>query len=152
MNTAVAMRTDFDATFPDFKSLAKGQDRVPGRPLGQLIVNGLRARGFQASDLEYEEPFFVTRCQSGEHIYPVFSYVLYPDKAGAPWMVCCEPQVGFWGKLFGKSEEKDIGSVVDAIHDTLKNDAHIRDIRWFKIAPYEPFSEKKYATSPRDES
>ena len=152
MNTTVAMRTDFDATFPDLRSLAKGQDAVPGRQLGELVVNGLRARGFETSDVQYEEPLFVTRCRSGEHVYPVFSYVLYPEKSGAPWVVSCERQIGFWGRLLGRSEEKDMGLVLDAIEDILRNDARITDMRWFGKAPCDPFSEKKYATSPRSES
>lgn len=51
MNFAVAMRADFDASFPDLRSLTKAQDRVPGRPLGDLVVSGLRKRGFHTSDL-----------------------------------------------------------------------------------------------------
>ena len=94
----------------------------------------------------------MTRCRSGEHIYPILSYVLYPEKTGAPWVISCGRQIGFWRRLFGKSEEKDIGLVLDAIHDTLKNDARIRDVRWFEDAPLAPFSERRYATSPRNES
>jgi hypothetical protein len=77
---------------------------------------------------------------------------MYPKKTGAPWVISCPRQIGFWRRLFGKSEEKDIGLVLDAIHDRLKNDARIRDVRWFEDAPLAPFSEKKYATSPRNES
>ena len=152
MNTTVAMRTAFAATFPDLRSLAKGQERVPGRQLGQLVAKGLRARGVEDSDVQYEEPLFVTRCRSGEHVYPIFSSVLYPEKSGAPWVVSCERQISFWGRLLGRSEEKDMGLVLDAIDDTLRNDARITDMRWFKDAPCDPFSEKKYATSPRSES
>ena len=153
MNTVVRVRCDFDPTFPDLKSLPKGQDRIPGRPLAELVVSGLRKRGFNASDVINEEPFFVTRCRSGEYEYQILSFLTYPDPAGPVWEVSCAPTIGFWGKLFGKSEDKELGPLLDAIHDTLKSDSHIKEMRWFPESSVssDPFAEKKYATSPRSE-
>ena len=87
MKTTVAMRASFDATFPELNSLAKGDDRVPGRPLAELDVNGLRKLGFQASDVEYQEPFFVTRCRSGDYEFQILSYLAYADRTGPAWAV-----------------------------------------------------------------
>lgn len=147
----VAIRGDFDATFPDLKSLPKGQDRIPGRPLAELVVSGLRKRGFNASDVKNGEPFFVTRCRSGNYEYQVLSYLAYADDTAPAWEVSCPPTISFWGKLFGKSEQKTLGSLLDAIHDTLKTDGRIKEMRWFTKPSYDPFSAKKYAISPRIE-
>lgn len=153
MNTVVAIRGDFDPTFPDLKSLPKGQDRLPGRALAELVVSGLRKRGFNASDVMNEEPFFVTRCRSGDYEYQILSCLAYADDTAPVWEVSCPPTIGFWGKLFGKSEEKELGPLLDAILDTLKSDGRIKEMRWFRepsISP-DPFAAKNYATSPRAE-
>ena len=115
MNLAAAMRGNFDATFPDLSSLPKDADRVPGRPLGKLVVEGLRARGFTTSDVQYEEPFFVTRCRSGERTYPILAYLAYSDDTGPAWVVCCHRTIGFWGRLLGKSEDRELSGVLEAI-------------------------------------
>lgn len=94
----------------------------------------------------------MTRCQSGEHVYPILSYLACSDDAGAAWVVSCQRRVGFLRKLFGESDERDIGPVLDAIDDVLKKDPRITDMRWFAETPFDPFSEKKYATSPRNQS
>ena len=85
MNTVVKIRCDFDPTFPDLKSLPKGRDRIPGRALAELVVSGLRKRGFNASDVINEEPFFVTRCHSGDYEYRILSCLTYPDPAAPVW-------------------------------------------------------------------
>jgi hypothetical protein len=152
MNTAAVMRATFDATFPELKSLPAGADRVPGRPLGELVMKGLRERGFSASDVQYEEPFFVTRCRSGEHTYHILSYLAYSDDTGSAWVVTCQRSVGFWGKLFGRSDDTDLAPVLEAIDDIIKRDNRLTDIRWFEETPLDPFSQQKHATSPQTRS
>jgi hypothetical protein len=148
MNRVVAIRASFDPKFPDLNSLPKGQDRLPGRELGDLVVRGLRKHGFQVSDLECEEPLFVTRCRSGDGEYKILCYVYTPDPVDPVWVVECPPTIGFLGKLMGKSDDRQIGPIVEAIHDTLRIDSHIRETRWFADLPFEPFSVARYDTSP----
>jgi hypothetical protein len=150
MNTVVAIKGTFDANFPELTWLPKKGDRVPGRELAELITEGLRQRGFDAEDVSYEEPFFTTRCQSGDYRYEVLSYIYVPAGADAVWAVDCAPTLGTWAKLTGKSEEAEHGAVLIAIHDTLKKDARVIDMRWFKDLPGEPFSVQKYGRSPTD--
>ena len=152
MNLAAAMRGNFDATFPDLRSLPKDADRVPGLTLGELVVNGLRACGFTTSDVQYEEPFFVTRCRSGERTYPILAYLAYSDDTGPAWVVSCQRTVGFLGRLLGKSEDRELTTVVEAIDDTLRKDGRITDVRWFADPPFDPFSQAKYDTSPKAKS
>ena len=152
MNLAAAMRGEFDATFPSLRSLPKNGDRVPGRPLGDLVADGLRARGFTTSDVQCEEPFFVTRCRSGERTYPVAAYLAYLDHTGPAWVVSCRRTIGFLGRLLGKSEDIELTRVLEAIDDALKKDGRITDIRWFPDVPYDPFSQTEYALSPKTES
>ncbi len=112
------------------------------------MVSGLRKRGFQVSDIECEEPFFVTRCRSGEDQYEVLSYIYTPDKKDPVWVVECLPTIGFLGKLFGKSEDTQIAPVLNAVDETLRNYPHVREMRWFADLPSEPFSVDSYETSP----
>lgn len=149
MNTVVALKGTFNATFPRLSWLPKGGDRVAGRELGELITSGLRERGFNAEDVSYQEPFFVTRCWSGDYQYKILSYLYYPDEVEPIWAVECVPKLGFLAKLLGKSEEVELAALLGAIHDTLLVDARVRDQRWFKKAlPASPFSVSEYALSP----
>lgn len=150
MNLAATMRGEFDETFPDLSSLPKGADRVPGRRLGELVVEGLRQRGFTTSDVQYKEPFFVTRCRSGKRTYPIVAYLAYSDDMGPVWAVYCQRTIGFWDRLVGRYEEKELSRVLEAIHDVLLQNSRITDIRWFPEPPFDPFSEKKYGISPID--
>jgi hypothetical protein len=149
INTVAAIRANFDTKFPDLTGLPKGKDRLPGREFGDFVVEGLRKRGFQASDNQCEEPFFVTWCRSGDWEYKVFCYLYTPDEASPVWVVECPATIGFWGKLTGKSEERELSAVLAAIDDTLKSDARVKETRWFADLPAEPFSAKKYAISPQ---
>lgn len=150
MNTVVAIKGTFDARFPEFTWLPKKGDRVPGRELGELITAGLRQRGFAAEDVSYEEPFFTTRCQSGNYRYEVQSFIYVPGETDAVWAVDCPPTLGAWARFSGKSEDAELSAVLIAIHETLKNDARVIDMRWFKELPAEPFSVLQYGRSPTD--
>ena len=122
---------------------------MPGRQLGELVSSGLRKRGFEAEDVSYEEPFFVTLCRSGEIEYEVLSYIYWPDKRDRIWAVDCSPRLGFIPKLFGRSEESKLGAILGAIHDILKSEPRVRKMRWFKDLPAEPFAVRRYALSPK---
>jgi hypothetical protein len=150
MNTVVAIKGTFDARFPEVTWLPKQGERMPGRELAELITDGLRQRGFDAKDVLYEEPFFTTRCQSGKYRYEVLSYIYVPEEADAVWAVDCAPTLGTWAKLTGKSEDAELGALLIAIYDTLKNDSRVIDMRWFEELPAKPFSVQKYGRSPTD--
>jgi predicted RNase H-like HicB family nuclease len=143
----VSFKGTFDASFPDLRTIKEGDDRIPGRDLGELIVGGLLRRGLQASGPVNEEPFFVVPCPSDQYNYRILCYVLEPGPDPV-WVVECPRLLGFMAKWRGESEENELGAVVTAIDETLKSDSRVREMRWFKELPISPFEESKYDTSP----
>ena len=141
---AAALKGCFDASFPD---LCEDEDRIPGRALGELVVQGLQRHGLQASGPLNEEPFFVVTCWSGTIEYRILCYIFEPGKDPV-WVVECPRTLGLTAKWRGKSEEQELGTVVTAIHETLKNDSRVSEVRWFPKLPAIPFEESTYDTSP----
>ena len=150
MNTVVAIKGTFDPTFPPSTWLPMKRERVPGRELAELIQSGLSQRGFNAEEVSYEEPFYVTRCRSGNYRYEILSYIYDPDEAGAVWVVECAPQLGLWAKLMGKTEAQELGAVLKAINETLRGDSRVKEGRWFTKLPASPFAAEKYGRSPTE--
>jgi hypothetical protein len=146
-HTAVAIKGNFDASFPDLRNVKKGEDRIPGRCFGELVVQGLVRHGLQATGPLNEEPFFAVPCRSGDYEYRVLCYLLEPGQDPV-WVIECPRNFGFIAKWRGKSEEAELGAVVMAIHETLKNDSHVREIRWFQKLPDTPFEESRYGITP----
>lgn len=141
---AAALKGSFDASFAD---LGDDGDRIPGRALAELVAQGLQGHGLQASGPFNEEPFFVITCWSGAIEYRILCYVLEPGEEPV-WVVECARTLGLIAKWRGKSEEQELGTVVTAIHETLKNDSRVSEIRWFPELPAIPFEESTYDTSP----
>ena len=146
-HTAVAFKGTFDSKFPDLRDVKKGGDRIPGRSLGELISQGLQRHALKASGPVNEEPFFVVPCQSGSIEYRVLCYILEPGDDPV-WVVECPRTLGRIARWRGKTEEQELGAVVTAIHETLKNDSRVGEIRWFPELPGIPFEETRYDTSP----
>ena len=152
MNTVVAIKGTLDVTFPQSTWFPTKGERVPGGELAELIQKGLSQHGFDAEEVSYEEPFFVTRplCHSGNYRYEILSYIYYPDETDAVWAVECAPRLGFWARLLGKSEDSELGAVLKAIDETLRNDSRVREKRWFKDLPGSPFAAQRYGRSPTE--
>ena len=146
-HTAAALKGSFDASFPDLRDVKKGEDRMPGRALGELVAQGLQRHGLQASGPFDEEPFFVVPCEVEGIKYRILCYILEPGK-NPVWAVECPRTLGLIAKWRGKSEERELGLVVTAIHEALTHDSRVTEIRWFKDLPLTPFEESKYDTSP----
>jgi hypothetical protein len=85
-------------------------------------------------------------------MYPILAYLGYSDETGPAWVVSCQRTVGFWGRLLGKSEDAELGAVLEAIDAILREDDRITEIRWFADAPLDPFSKTEHGTSPKTES
>jgi hypothetical protein len=141
---AAALKGSFDSSFSD---LGEDGDRFPGRALGELVAQGLQGHGLQASGPFNEEPFFVVTCWSGAIECRILCYLLEPGKDPV-WVVECARTLGLIAKWRGKSEEQELGTVVTAIHETLKNDSRVSEIRWFSELPALPFERSTYHTSP----
>ncbi len=146
-HTAVVLKGAFDASFPDLKDVKKGEDRIPGRSLAELVAQGLRKHDLPADDPLNEEPFFVVHCRSGKIEYKILCYLLESQEVPA-WVVECPRTMGLIAKWRGKSEEKELSAVVMAIHETLRNDSRVYEMRWFDELPAFPFEADRYETSP----
>lgn len=142
VNSAVAFKGTFDSSFP-----TTGDDRMPGRSLGELIVQGLNHHGLEASGPLNEEPFFVAPCRSGAIEYRVLCYILEPGDDPV-WVVECPRTLGRIANWRGKTEQQELGAVVTAIHETLRNDSRVREMRWFPELPASPFDEIQYDSAP----
>lgn len=138
----VAFHADFDASFPDLAGLPDDADRIPGRELGEIIVDGLRSRGLAASDLEDDEPFFSTECRIADKEYSVLCYLYDPEPAQPVWVVDIQRPTGLLARLFGKSKPEDIKPIVDAIDATLSECPRVHGkLRWFSgDLPLDPMS------------
>jgi hypothetical protein len=147
-DTVVALKAAFDPTFPDLRDVGKDEDRIPGRDLGELVAEGLKRHGLEAQGPSNEEPFFVVRCKSGRFDYGILCYIYEPAEDPV-WVVECPRKLGFLAKLRGQSEESELGAVVSAMHDILRDDPRVKEMRWFRELPPVPWGEEtKYDTSP----
>ena len=148
VNTTVDFKADFDADFPDLRKIGKDDDRVPGRPVAEMIQSGLRAHGFEISEIENNEPFFSINCRSGDYSYQIDISLAGGDRV---WEVHCDRAVGFFESLRGRRDEKELGEILDAIHAVLKNNKRVHEVRWFDEPQVDAFAQRRYATSPHDD-
>jgi hypothetical protein len=139
LNT-IAITGDFDFMFPDLKGLPDDADRVPGRDLAVLILNGLRKYGFDTTDIIYDEPFFMIICISCDLKYQVLCFIYDPNPLAPVWIVQVPKKLGFWDRLMGKSEDSQLKPVLDAIEYTLGSDKRVKEMRWFNKLPAKPFN------------
>jgi hypothetical protein len=146
MNTVVAIRGDFDATFPDLKGLPDDADRVPGRALANVVANCLRQGGLAVAGPEYEEPFFAVRCGSGREQIEVLCYI-YEPKAGV-WVVEAGWRQGFLDRLRGRGKPQCLNTVLASLHEGLMGEPRVREIRWFAKLPVDPFGEVDFRLGP----
>jgi hypothetical protein len=146
MNTVVAIRGDFDATFPDLKGLPHDADRVPGRDLANVVANCLRRGGLAIVGPEYEEPFFAVRCGSGREQIEVLCYI-YEPKAGV-WVVEAGWREGFLDRLRGRGKPQGLNTVLTSLHEGLLGEPRVREMRWFGRLPADPFGEVEFGLGP----
>jgi hypothetical protein len=142
----VALRGDFDATFPDLREVLPDQDRVPGRDLAECVVAGLRRRRIETAGPFYEEPFFELRCQVAGRRIDVLCYILEPT--ARTWVVEVVRKTGFLARLRGSAAEAEVTAVVEAVHETLLRDSRVREARWFSELPASPFGNVSFSVSP----
>jgi hypothetical protein len=142
----VALRGDFDSTFPDLREALPDQDRVPGRDLAECVLAGLRGRRIETSGPFYEEPFFELRCQVAGRRIEVLCYIYEP--AAGTWVVEVVRKTGFLAWLRGGNDDEEVNTVVGAVHDALLRDGRVREARWFSRLPAGPFGNVSFSASP----
>lgn len=149
MNRTVAFKADFDPRFPDLSEIGKDEDRIPGRPVAEMLMQGLRARAIKASDVTNEEPFFQVICEMGPHKYSVLTYYAGGEDDDPVWGVECGRIMGFWEIFPKKTGESELANLLDAIQDILTGDSRVKEVRWFAESQIDPWSRKKFSSSPK---
>jgi len=142
----VALRADFDPTFPDLREALPDQDRVPGRDLAECVLAGLRRRQIETAGPFYDEPFFELRCQVAGRRTEVLCYIYEP--AAATWVVEVVRETGFLARLRGGDDDAEVRTVVGAVHEALLHDGSVREARWFSRLPAVPFGNVSFSVSP----
>ena len=148
LNRIVAIRGDFDARFPESQTWSAGGDRVPGRDLAELVLEGLRRRGLEAEGPIDEEPFVAVRCRVGERQFVILCYIYEPRGKDSVWVVECPTTLGLLARLRGGSEEPELRTVLGAVQESLLHDARVREMRWFSRLPASPFSADIFSVVP----
>jgi hypothetical protein len=146
MNTVVAIRGDFDATFPDLKGLPDEADRVPGRDLADVVASCLRRDGLAIVGPEYEEPFFAVRCGSGREEIEVLCYIHEP-KAGV-WVVEAGWRPGLLDRLRGRGKPQGLNALLVSLYEGLLREPRVHEMRWFATLPADPFGEVEFGVGP----
>ena len=140
----VAFRAlDYDATLGDGPEL-------PGRQLAEDIAASLRELGRSPLGVFNEEPFWAIRFASGSRTLDVLVGLYLPDEERdkAIWWVSVPSSLGFFDRLFRKAEGPSTILLLEAINAALQSDDRIRDVRWFKELPAEPYESSKYSNLP----
>ena len=47
------------------------------------------------------------------------------------WEVSYLPILGFFARLFSKIDENELSALSFAIHETMRNNPHVKDMRWY---------------------
>jgi hypothetical protein len=127
---------------------------LPGEQLARDLYSALEQIGYSSLELVNEAPFWVIRVATDSKPIDVLVSLFLPadDRTEAVWSVTIPRRTGFIGRLFGKPEEPEIISLLDAFHNILQKHANIDDPRWFKELPAEPYRSSKCASHPLTEA
>ncbi len=93
------------------------------------LVAGLRTRGFAPSEPADRQFAHFFRCASGPREYEVMAAFDFVD--AHTWEVSCPRLLGSLSRLFGKTEDKELSSLLRAIHETIRSDSHVKEIQWY---------------------
>jgi hypothetical protein len=93
------------------------------------LAAGLRAKGFSPSEPKDEEFAHYFRCPCGGREYEIMTAFDFMD--GHTWEVSCPPRLGFFSRLLGRTEEKELSTLIMAIHDTIHANPHVKEMHWY---------------------
>jgi hypothetical protein len=93
------------------------------------LAAGLRARGFASSEPEDQEFAHFFRCRSGSREYEIMAAFDFVE--GDSWEVNCPPTLGFFPRLLGKTEEKELSSLIGAIHAVMQSNSRVKEMLWY---------------------
>lgn len=111
----------------DFKKEA--QKEIPGRDLADFVAEQLRRKNFAVHSVENDEIWFTVKVSSGSIEYPLM--ISHSYLSDDYWEISCPWTLGFFARLFGKSEEPELKNLVETLDEILKTDKIITDIKWY---------------------
>jgi hypothetical protein len=123
MHTRTYLR--FEADYPTPKAGQSGAG-----PVASTLIAGLRAKGFTPSEPEDQEYAHSFRCPSGRFNYEIMVAFDFVD-GGRTWEVSCPPSLGFFSRLFGQNEDKELSALIKAIHETMTSEGHAQRLQWY---------------------
>jgi hypothetical protein len=146
------MNVRYEAAFraPHCDPTASVGSWLPGRQLAEYLAGRLQATDLGSVEVVDEEPFWVVRVpgESGPIDVLVYIYLPSEDPEDAVWSVCVPCQLGFFDRLLGRQERPQIVALLEAIHRALQTEGGIRDVRWFKELPANPYRTSKFGNVP----
>jgi hypothetical protein len=123
MHMMVSTYLRFQADYPTPEPGASGAGEV-----ASFLVAELRAKGFNPSDPEDQEFAHMVRCKSGQYEYEIMIAFDFVD--GHTWEISCPQVLGFLSHLFGKTDEKELSTLIEAIHGTMQSNPHVKEMHW----------------------
>jgi hypothetical protein len=133
MQTRTYLR--FKADYPTPQPGQSGAGEVAA-----ALAAGLRAKGFSPSAPKDQEFAHFLRCASGPHEYEIMVAFDFVD--GHTWEVSCPPVLGFFSRLRGKTEEKELSPLIKAVHETMQSNSHVKEMEW-----YPSYGDKSHGSS-----
>jgi len=132
-----------------FKKEASDNNYTVGEDLADYLVEGLKERGFEIKSVEDVEFAFLIKCISGTIKYEIM--VGLDSIYNRYWEVSLNPRYGFFSRLLGQIEEKELEELLKGIHTVLKLNSSIVGIRWYKsYGDQDSIKNKDYSTYPVD--
>ena len=123
--TAIKQSVRFKGDFK--KEKVKGE--LPGRDVAEFIAGRLREKNFPVQSVENEEIWFTVNVVSGSIEYPLM--VCQSSINADYWEISCPQTLGFFARLFGKSEDAEMQNLTDALDGILQGEKTITDIKWY---------------------
>lgn len=96
--------------------------------LADIVYKGLTALGFEPTTPTDDEFAHFLRCKSGKYEYEIMVAFDFVDQK--TWEISCSTNLRFIAKLFGKSEQQELGSLINALFQTLLSDARVISMKW----------------------
>jgi hypothetical protein len=122
---------DFLGDFPyDPKWAEDPAAEPPGRLVADLIVKGLRERGFDIRNVEAVGYGYIVECESRTHSLTVSIWADDPWDVGR-WNVECPHSGPWWARYTSHPDQSAHRRLVMAVHEILLENQGIRDVRWF---------------------
>ncbi len=149
---AGSMKIYYDAAFRSAAfdpTLALGES-LPGRELAHDLGRALEEIGQAVREVSLDEPFWVIRVPTEPREIGILVYLYVPAEEGTEpvWAVSVPSTIGWLGRLLGKTEADSIVALLRDLDTVLRRDDRLRDIRWFRELPIDPYEAGDYSGSP----